>query len=378
VKTLFLSHDATRTGAPMLLLTLLRWIRDESDVQFRIVLKDGGDLERDFAAVGPCTNLRWNNHPRRRGGPFGRFRRPVATPPLPSLDDVDLVYSNTITNGVVSAAFAASGRPIITHVHELENIIHQYGRENFELVKRHTTAFIAASHAVKKNLVETHGIPGDRITLVHEYLPVRDYSAERVGRPREEVLASVGIAPGAFVVGACGTTDWRKSPELFIQLAAHARKLAPRAPIHFLWVGGSLSFELRWDLEKAGLGNVAFVPHTDRTLDYFNCMDVFALTSRVDPYPLVCLEAASLGRPVLCFEAAGGMPEFVEDDCGFVIPYLDVPAMAERIVALEADRPRARALGEAARQKVNARHDITRTAPQILELMRRVAREGPS
>jgi glycosyltransferase involved in cell wall biosynthesis len=378
VRTLFLSHDATRTGAPLLLLAFLRWVRAESDVEFRIVLKDGGDLEREFAAAGPCTNLRWNTHPRKRGGPFGRFRKPVPAPPMPPLHDIDLVYSNTITNGAVTAALAPSGRPIITHVHELENVIHQYGVENFELVKRHTTLFITASRAVKQNLVAAHGIPDERIAVVHSFLPMREFSEDRASRSREEMRASLGIPEHAYVVGGCGTTDWRKSPELFVQLAAKVRRRAPGAPFHFLWVGGSLSFELRWDLERLGLENVTFVPHTDRALDYFTAMDAFALTSRVDPYPLVCLEAATLGKPILCFDGAGGMSEFVEDDCGYVVPYLELGEMADRLVALEGDRDRSRALGAAARRKVAARHDIGRAAPEIVALMHRVARGGPS
>jgi glycosyltransferase involved in cell wall biosynthesis len=378
VKTLFLSHDASRTGAPLLLLALLRWIRDQSDVSFRIVLKNGGDLEHDFAATGPCTNLRWGQYPRRRGGLFGPLRRPLRSPPLPPVDDVDLLYSNTITNGAVTAALAASGRPVITHVHELENCIDAAGPENLELVKRHTALFITASQAVKHNLVAAHGIPDERVAVVHSFVPMRELSEDRAVRSRGEVRSSLGIAEDALVVGGCGTTDWRKSPDLFIQVAALVRRLAPRAPIHFLWVGGALSFELRWDLERLGLGNVTFVPHTDRALDYFTAMDAFALTSRVDPYPLVCLEAATLGKPILCFDGAGGMTEFVEDDCGFVVPYLELGTMAERIVSLEADRARARALGEAACRKVAARHDIQRAAPEIIELMRRVAGGRPS
>ena len=372
MKALFLSHDASRTGAPLMLLSFLRWIRAESDVRFEILLKNGGELERDFAATGPCTTLRWDEAPRRRGL-LGALRRKPTRPTLPPLDHVDLVYSNTITNGAVTAELAATGRPVITHVHELENYIHTSGPENLAAVKRHTTLFITASQAVKHNLVAAHRIPEDQVAVVHSFVPTSELSGDRVTRAREEVLASLGIADGSFVVGASGTTDWRKSPELFVQLAAQARRISPSAPIHFLWVGGSQSFELRWDIQKLGLGNVTFVPHTDRALDYFNCMDAFALVSRVDPFPLVCLEAASLGKPILCFDAAGGMPEFVEDDCGFVVPYLELGAMAERIVSLANDRERARALGQTARRKVAARHDIAKAAPRIVDLMRRVA-----
>ena len=58
--------------------------------------------------------------------------------------------------------------------------------------------------------------------------------------------------------------------------------------------------------------------------DYFSIFDVFALMFREDPFPLVCLEAALLEKPNLCFARAGGASELVESDSGFVVPYLDL------------------------------------------------------
>src|SRR2546425_8840604 len=96
--------------------------------------------------------------------------------------------------------------------------------------------------------------------------------------------------------------------------------------------------------------------------------DVFVLTSREDPYPLVCLEAAALEKPIVCFANAGGASEFVEKDCGFVVPYLDMLAMADRIVSLIDSADRRRTMGTAARRKVKERHDVSRAAPHIADI----------
>src|SRR5580698_5439034 len=50
---LFLSHDASRTGAPIALLTFLKWLRANSDYRFEVVLGSGGPLEPDFKALAP-------------------------------------------------------------------------------------------------------------------------------------------------------------------------------------------------------------------------------------------------------------------------------------------------------------------------------------
>jgi glycosyltransferase involved in cell wall biosynthesis len=100
-----------------------------------------------------------------------------------------------------------------------------------------------------------------------------------------------------------------------------------------------------------------------------NLFDVFTLTSREDPYPAVVLEAAALGKPIVCFQQSGGAPEFVEGDCGFVVPYLDVEAMAGRIAELLDDDDLRTRLGEAARRKVGMQHDLNRVAPRISQII---------
>jgi glycosyltransferase involved in cell wall biosynthesis len=88
------------------------------------------------------------------------------------------------------------------------------------------------------------------------------------------------------------------------------------------------------------------------------------------------LEAAALEKPIICFAGAGGMPEFVEDDCGFVVPYLDITAMAERVACL-LDSPECRLkMGEAACRKVAQRHDISVAAPRIMEIIERTIAES--
>jgi len=112
-----------------------------------------------------------------------------------------------------------------------------------------------------------------------------------------------------------------------------------------------------------------FLGHRSNPRDYFAAADVFALTSREDPFPLVNLEAATAEVPTVCFDEAGGSKEFVEDDCGFVVPYLDVEAMAGRVVEILTTPGLRDRLGRRAAEKVRERHDIEVVAPKLLELI---------
>jgi glycosyltransferase involved in cell wall biosynthesis len=124
-----------------------------------------------------------------------------------------------------------------------------------------------------------------------------------------------------------------------------------------------------FDVERAGLaGRVHFVGEQQDSDPYFQLFDIFALTSRTDPFPLVCLEAALNSIPVLCFDS-GGITEFVEEDCGFVVPYADVEAMTARILELAADGELRMRLGARAAEKVAQRNDVNIVAPQILSII---------
>jgi hypothetical protein len=57
-KVLFLSHDASRTGAQILLLNLVRWLKINSDISFQIMLRNRGVLERESRGLARVWNIK--------------------------------------------------------------------------------------------------------------------------------------------------------------------------------------------------------------------------------------------------------------------------------------------------------------------------------
>jgi glycosyltransferase involved in cell wall biosynthesis len=372
-RILFISHSATRTGAPLVLLRLERWLREHSELRFATVLREGGPLAEEFAAVAATTLL---------SAASGRSllrrvarRLNVSGLPLtqPYVGDVprgpwQLIYSNTVTNGALVDALRTPGIPVITHVHEMDYWIGRCGAENWERVTRHTTLFVAASEAVARNLRERQGVAADRIEVVYESIPVE--VPPGVEAKAQHVRSDLGITPEAFVVAGSGTEMWRKGRDLFVQVAAQMAKSPMSRPWHFLWVGQHGDEESRhWlahDARLAGVSErVTWVGEAPNPMPYFAAADAFAMVSREDPFPLVCLEAALLGKPVCCFAEAGGIPELVEEDAGAVVPYLDVGAMAGRLLDWAQDESRRTALGKRASNKVRERFSVETAAKRI-------------
>lgn len=382
-KILFITPGAQSFGGNIFLLNFLRWYRKNGEYDFVTLYGRPGDLDHDFAELSPTYRYFSSEEgwpfARRAAGKFANqleLRRAFLRTRI-GRENIGLIYCNAVTNGRMLSMFDHMDVPVISHCHELESLIQMTGIDDFNRLRNRTSHFVAVSDAVRRNLISNHEILEEKISLIHAFTPIENRSAEENEARRISVLKELDLPGDAFIVGGSGTLNWRKAPELFIQLAHAVKFKAQTVPIYFVWVGGAEKdgpgiFQLRYDAEKCGvLERIRFVPHTQKPLDYFAAIDVFAMVSREDPYPLVCLEAASLGKPIICFKDAGGMPEFVEDDCGFVVPYMDIDGFAERVIELSADRGKTKMLGENAHRKVRARHDIEVAAPAVTDLIDR-------
>ena len=381
---LFITPGASPVGGNIFLLNFLKWFKQNSRIPFLTIYGHEGELAGEFSALSESfqfdhdfTEQRvWKKGLNRISDKMDLRTRGLRK----RLEDknIGLIYSNAVTNYRILSALPESlktGVPLISHCHELESVIRRTGLGEFEKTKKMTTQFIAASEAVKNNLVNNHSVEGEKIEVVREFIPVEEFSAEEVQKNRAEVLRELDIPENAFIVGGSGTLYWRKAPEIFLLIANEFRKAAPDTPVYFVWVGGAEKgdfrfFELEFDLRQLGLQDkVRFLEHKADPQKYFSAFDLFLLTSREDPYPLVCLEAAALGKPVICFENSGGMPEFIEQDAGYTVPYLDTRAAAEKVLFLFQHPEVRNSLGTAAAKKVRERHSVPVAAPQLLKII---------
>ncbi|MBL8778068.1 MAG: glycosyltransferase family 4 protein [Acidimicrobiales bacterium] len=350
-RVVFVSHNASRSGAPLLLLQVERWLREHRDLDVTTVLLAGGPLVEDFEAAGGA-------HP---------------VEDLASLAP-DLVYLNTVGSAPALAQVPAGTR-VVCHVHELDYALtHWITEDDRAALRDRVDRFLVVSDLVADALRRCVGIEDERI--------VRHYGFVDVGAVRDAVqgpppAAAVGSGP---LVAASGTTEWRKAPDLFVALAAVVHRRRP--DVRFVWVGGSATGPeidgVLADRDRLGLRDVvAFVGEQEDARPWFAASDVFALVSRDDPFPLTCLEAAALGVPVVAFDSTGAR-EFLADGCGVVVPYPDVESMAEAVLHLLDDPDRVRALTGAARRRVEAGHDLAGAVPRLVAEIESLLPGGPS
>ena len=96
--------------------------------------------------------------------------------------------------------------------------------------------------------------------------------------------------------------------------------------------------------------------------------DVFCLPSSAEGLPIVVLEAMAAARPIVA-SAAGGTPELVaEGVTGLLVAAEDPEALAAALASLLADPARARAMGEAGRDRVRSEFSLERSTARVLDL----------
>ncbi|KAF2081172.1 glycosyltransferase [Flavobacterium sharifuzzamanii] len=371
-KILFISHEATRTGAPLILLNLIKWLgNNDRNIQFDVLLLNGGNISDDFKKVCHNVYIYSNAEKTLRFSEIfkeklkSKFRIKKVNKDVLFFNEIalknyDIIYANSIASipfGVRIKHYC-KGAKLIAHIHELPTIIKLHLPQFGNYIKD-VDQYIAVSQLVADNLVDNYTIDRNLIDIIYEFGVINEQNVEKDNK--------------VFTVGAAGTTHWRKGDDIFIQIASYINKNYPNAKIEFVWVGSTLHNRLiiESDLEKLGLmDKVRFVGEQGDPIQFYKNFDVFLLTSREDPFPLVCIETATLGIPIICFEKASGTTEVINKGGGFVVPYLDIQEMSEKVMLYYDNSKKRDEDGRKAKELFN-QFSIDKIAPLLYETIRK-------
>jgi len=385
-KILFVSHDANRAGSQLLLLQLLRLLK-ERGVPMHLLLCNGGDLEQEFEEVTSITRL-YQSYTLAPNLLSGKLLKKINLHKLYEersaqkeneritaelhAENIGLVFVNSIANAGVYYETLRSLHhlPLVLFVHELAMSVKIYTHEkqlNFLLKK--TDHLIAVASAVANYYVKKYDFPIQRVSTFT--LIDHDHIDEKLKNIQTKLLENTYRIPeDAIIIGGCGNAEWRKGNDIFNWIARNVIKKTSPLPVYFVWVGAGPQHEIyeliASDIRLMGLSDrIILIPPTPQALDYINRFDVLLLSSREDPYPLVVLEAALQEIPVVCFEDAGGAPELIETDAGFVVPYMDISAASDAVLELVLDQGMRNRMGQKGRQKVLERHNTDKSVSNI-------------
>jgi glycosyltransferase involved in cell wall biosynthesis len=288
-------------------------------------------------------------------------------------EPVGLIYQNTIGKGLLLTFLKRKmDCPVVTHIHELEGVIRSSGVSNIRRIKAATNHFIAASEAVKQNLIENHQIPDQKISIHYECIESIPDRTETI-----QPVLPIKIGESDFVIGSAGFVDYRKGFDIFLEVAKSLIKRYQQNHFKFIWVGefgrnkqkAVENFIKRNSLEQY----VCFLGEKQDPFPVFRMYDLFFLSSREDPFPLVMLESAFLGIPVVGFKGTGGVDEFLGQLPELLLKEWAVPYVVDQIIQFSKDRKKLKEYGIFLKNKVRENHQIKNCARKYLDNIKYLA-----
>jgi glycosyltransferase involved in cell wall biosynthesis len=379
---LVVSHEASRTGAPILSLNIGQGLGRKYNVVS--LLLGGGPmvdafLQESSYIVGP-VKLRDET-----------MKATLLIEQLVAALPLKFAITNSIESRWALEPLSRLGVPTVSLIHE------------FAAYTRPRNAFRDAIYWAGETVFST---PLTCENALHEFPELSDQSfaiaaqgrcllvaeeTDEASIEREDTRVRGRLRPGgerddAIVVIGAGFVQQRKGVDLFIDIAAKVLASPGGRRFRFVWVGKGYDPEndlgysvyLADQLRRHGLErDIVFMDETSRIETVYAATDILLLSSRLDPLPNVAIDAMAHGLPVVCFENTTGIATVFEeaglaDAC--VARYLDTADAADKLLRLAGDPALRADVGARSRAVVEERFDMDRYLER-LEQIADVARE---
>lgn len=260
--------------------------------------------------------------------------------------DPDVVHTHGYRSDVIDGGVARSlGIPTVSTVHGftgggVRNRLYEWVQER---AFRGFDAVVAVSDPIARRL-EGRGVSRARIHVIPNAF---DSSAEPLSRAAAR--ERLGIPQEEFSVGWVGRLSAEKGPDIFVDAIDLLARPLPGVSI----VGGGVDEQvLRERSIRLGVAeHVRWHGIVREAGTLLSAFDVFVLSSRTEGIPIVLLEAAAAGTPIVTTRV-GGVPSMFSEDEAILVPAEDPRALATAIDAVRSQPRAAQARAAAARRRL--------------------------
>jgi glycosyltransferase involved in cell wall biosynthesis len=382
---LVISHEATRSGAPILALNLIQQLSARYNVIS--LLLGGGELTDDFRLAS--ASLYVAERSQMSDGQLGSVIEDIATRfPL------TFAIANTVESRRALGLLKERGVPTVSLIHEFSSYIRPLS-VFIDVITQSTDTVFSTKVTLESAIRDIWLYPSTSIHVAAQgrcNVP----ATSRTGSSNTQIEKlwstrnSLPTGKRKFLVIGVGTVELRKGVDLFISCAATVRHQKGGERYQFLWIGrgfdpdtdSSYSVFLADQIKRAGIEScIDIMLPTSQIEIAYQTANLLLIPSRLDPLPNVAIEAMTVGLPVVCFERTTGIADFLiesglGDQC--VARYLDTHDLARKVKALaDSDDLRARVSErsrEAAKKQFNMNAYVSKVEGIAIEAAGRGSR----
>ncbi len=277
---------------------------------------------------------------------YGRFVRGWK----PDVIHSHMIHANLLAR--VGRVFAPNV-PIICTVHNLAEDA-RWRKIAYRVTDRLATATTAVSEASVERYVRDGVFAKGRISAVPNGF---DFSRQAPEGARAKIRRELGVA-SEFLWVTAGRLDYEKGYDLLLGAFDAVRRERPDVRIAIAGDGPEKQ-PLMEIAGRLGLANSAVLLGDRQDVpSILAAADGFVLSSRSEGLPMVLLEAAAQGLPIVCTDV-GGNREIAKPELGAVLVGVTTQAIATGMIQLMNVIPAERAvIGRALQAYVRARYDL--------------------
>jgi glycosyltransferase involved in cell wall biosynthesis len=189
--------------------------------------------------------------------------------------------------------------------------------------------------------------------------------------------SKLGISADAILIGTLGQLHPLKGQECLLK--ALKILVAKRQNLKLVIAGENIVKDYDYRLKLEGIvkkddleNNVIFGGWIDNPVDYINALDIVAVPSLVDHFPLAVLEAMSCAKPLVASNVGAVSEAVVDGQTGMLVSPGDSQQLAQALDKLLINPAFAKAMGENARRRAENLFSIRENSEKMQNLYRSI------
>ncbi|MCX7876366.1 MAG: glycosyltransferase family 4 protein [Melioribacteraceae bacterium] len=180
---------------------------------------------------------------------------------------------------------------------------------DYKLISYKSDLLIACSNTIKIHLIKNYNIDGYKIKVIYNCV---DPTEVVFTKTKTELLRMLEIPTNKFVIGFFGRLDF-KEKGIDILLEAFLNLSKVHKDLFLLLIGnGKDEYKIKEFIAQNKLNSKLINSQKD-VFNYYQLIEVFVLPSRIDPFPLVMIEAGLMKKPLIGSNV-DGIPELIENE----------------------------------------------------------------
>ncbi len=337
---LLVSHDASRTGAPILALNIARELKKKFNLV--ILLLNGGALTPFFEQLSNAIISIDNSILSDAIFIDNLVNNLIEKYPI------NFSIVNSIESFWVLKPLAKRFIPNVLLIHEFSAYTRPYYKFSEAFHWAGTIVFPAkivqenAINDLSKNVIPLTYV----LSQGKSHLPLDNDSLKQCSKVKEwiKLISKYRNASKTFLILGAGAIHYRKGVDLFIATAAELKRSYPEFNIKMIWVGAGFDLEgdvsyscyLAEQIERSNLGDsFELIDELSDLVPLYQQIDLFYLSSRLDPLPNVAIDVMMLGKPVICFDKGTGIAEIlaldtITSEC--IVSHLSIIESTQKII----------------------------------------------